>query len=99
MKFVRSVLPLAAAIGLCACGAPSPEKICDHAMTLLKKEAGDAVPEDGLKEAMKGCVEDAKKEQEKDGDAYAKKAKCFLAANSMEEAMKCEPESAPPAEE
>jgi hypothetical protein len=99
MNLVRSLLPLAAAVGLVACGAPSPEKVCDHAVSLIKKEAGDALNDEGLKELKEECVKESKKEQEKDSAAYATKAKCFMAANTMEEAMKCEPkDSEPPAE-
>jgi hypothetical protein len=94
MKFVRSILPFAVAVGLCACGAPSPEKVCDHAMSLVKKEAGDEMSDDDVKDLVKLCVEQSKQEQEKDGDAYAKKAKCVMAAKSMEEAMKCDDKSA-----
>jgi hypothetical protein len=103
MKFVRTVLPLAAAFGLLACGAPSPEKVCDHALSLVKKEAGDEMSDDDVKELAKLCVEQTKQEQEKDGDAYAKKAKCVMAASNMEAAMKCDEKKpaadAEPAEE
>ena len=98
MKIARFLLPLAAAISLSACGGPSPEKLCDHVFTLVKKEAGDAMPEDGMKEMKEKCVADAKKEMEKDSEGFAKKAKCFMAANSMEEGMKCDSKSEPPAE-
>jgi hypothetical protein len=94
MKFVRTVFPLAAAFGLLACGAPSPEKVCEHAMSLVKKEAGDEMSDDDVKSMVKLCVEQTKKEQEKDGDAYAKKAKCVMSASNMEAAMKCDDKSA-----
>jgi hypothetical protein len=101
MKFVRSVLPLAAAFGLVACGAPSPEKVCEHGMSLIKKEAGDEMSDEDLKSMVKMCVEQSKKEQEKDPDDYAKKAKCVMAAKDVEAVMKCgeKEAAAEPAEE
>lgn len=100
MKFVKMVLPVAALVGLVtACGAPSPEKVCDHALGLLKKEMGDAFPAEKLEEGKKECVAEAQKEKEKDAAKYEKEAKCLLGAESMADLEKCKTETSDDASE
>ncbi len=93
MNKLRTVLAVAALAPLLAACAPSPEKICEHIVDLTKKELGDkvdAMSDEQIDEIRKGCLENAKKDQEKDRKKYAKRAKCVQKAESLDDLRDCE---------
>lgn len=96
MKKLHKFLALAALAPMLAACAPSNEDVCGHVMDIMKKEMGDAATqpsEEDTKKFMEKCVKDFEKEKEKMGAAEHKKyAKCVMAAEKMEDMMKCEPE-------
>lgn len=96
MKKLHKFLALAALAPMLAACAPSNEDVCQHVMDIMKKEMGDAAAEaseEDTKKFMEKCVKDLDKEKEKLGAAeYKKQAKCVMAAEKMEDLMKCEPE-------
>jgi hypothetical protein len=96
MKKLHKFLAIAALTPMLAACAPSNEDVCQHVMDIMKKEMGDAAgetSEEDTKKFMEKCVKDLDKEKEKIGAAeYKKQAKCVMAAEKMEDMMKCEPE-------
>lgn len=95
MKKLNKFLVLAALAPMLAACAPSNEDVCGHVMEIMKKEMGDAATkpsDEDTKKFMEKCVKDLDKEKEKVGAAeYKKQAKCVMAAEKMEDMMKCEP--------
>ncbi len=95
MKKLHKFLAIAALAPMLAACAPSNEDVCQHVMDIMKKEMGDAATpsEEDTKKFMEKCVKDLDKEKEKIGAAeYKKQAKCVMAAEKMEDMMKCDPE-------
>lgn len=98
MKKLHKFLAIAALTPMLAACAPSNEDVCAHVMDIMKKEmgGGDAAAqpsEDDVKKFTEKCVKDLDKEKEKLGAAeFKKQAKCVMAAEKMEDMMKCEPE-------
>jgi hypothetical protein len=96
MKKLHKFLILAALAPMLTACAPSNEDVCAHVMDIMKKEMGDAASapsEEDTKKFTEKCVKDLDKEKEKIGAAeYKKQAKCVMAAEKMEDMMKCEPE-------
>jgi hypothetical protein len=93
MTKLRTALSLAAvALLLAACG-PAPEKVCEHINELTKKDLGDhadAVSDEQFEKSTKNCIERAKKNREKDPKEYSQRAKCVMAADSLEDLRDCE---------
>lgn len=89
-KFLAVVSVSVFGLLVTGCGGPAPEAVCDHMAELAKKELGDAVKDDDLKEMKKECVEEAKKEKEKDPAKYKEMATCMMGSKSMEDMMKCD---------
>lgn len=96
MKKLHTFLAIAVLAPMLSACAPSNEDVCQHVMDIMKKEMGDAATqpsEEDTKKFMEKCVKDLDKEKEKIGAAeYKKQAKCVMAAEKMEDMMKCEPE-------
>jgi hypothetical protein len=96
MKTLHKFLALAALTPFLAACSPSNEDVCNHVMDIMKKEMGDAegakAPSDEeIKKYTEKCVTDMEKEKEKKGaDVFAKQVKCVMAANKMDELMKCD---------
>ncbi|NJK89347.1 MAG: hypothetical protein HC923_08030 [Myxococcales bacterium] len=86
-------LPLAALPLLAAC-APSPDAVCDHAVSIIKKELGDRAEgsdDETLAKLKEECVKEAETEKEMKGAiAYKKKADCIMAAASITDLQKCD---------
>ncbi|MFV8755535.1 hypothetical protein ACNOYE_33720 [Nannocystaceae bacterium ST9] len=94
MNTLRNLVTLALiAPLLCAC-APSPEKVCEHMLGLMKKELGADLPEAETKKMQEECIEDAermKKNKKRKGPMeWRKAAGCIMDATSMEEVGKCD---------
>lgn len=71
----------------------SNEQVCQHVMDVLKAEIGDTanVSEEELRVQIGKCAKDLDKERQKIGDEeYAKRVKCVLAAQKMDDMMKCD---------
>jgi|GEM_PF-1498368 len=78
---------------LFAACVPSPEDVCGHAMELMKKQLGadaDTLSADKLESFEKDCVENAKKDKDKDLKAYKNRTKCVMAADSLEDLHECD---------
>ena len=96
MKKLHKFLALAALTPFLAACTPSNEDLCNHVMDLLKKEMGDAKDapqpsDEELKKFTEECVKDIDKQKEKLGeDKFKEMAKCTMAAQSMDDMMKCD---------
>ncbi len=93
MNKLRTVLALAVLAPMLAACAPKPEDVCSHVIDLMKKELGDeadAMSDEQIEKIKSGCVEDAKKDKDKNPKEYAKRAKCVMAAESLDDLRDCE---------
>jgi hypothetical protein len=96
MKKLHKFLALAALTPFLAACTPSNEDVCNHVMDIMKKEFGDAKDapepsEEELKKFTEKCVADLEKEKEKLGaDKYKEQVKCVMAAQKMDDLMKCD---------
>ncbi len=96
MKKLSTVFALCLFVPMLGACTPSPEKLCDHAFEIIKKEAGDKaadMPEEDLKKAKEKCVKDVEKDKAEKPDEYKEKATCFMAAKDMESMGKCDKKS------
>ena len=83
-------LPLTGYKSMFAALAPSPEKLCDHVVTLMVAELGEQVPQDQIPMIREKCVADASKNAEMQGEAFAEQARCILSKSSITELRDCE---------
>ena len=94
MKNLHKFLALAAITPMLAACTPSPEKVCNHVMDIMKKEMPEGAEEpseEDMKKGMEKCVEGLEKEKEKLGEEkYKEQVKCVMAASDMEGFMKCD---------
>lgn len=93
MNKLHSVLAVVVLAPLLAGCAPSPEKVCDHFMDLMRKDLGDQVEtmtDEQIEKIEKDCVDDASKDKKSDAKRYAKRAKCVMAASSLDGLAECE---------
>lgn len=76
---------------LTAC-APKPEAVCNHVVELTKKELGDkvdAMSDEQMEKIRTDCVKDAEADKKKNPKTYGKRAKCVMAANSLDDLRDC----------
>lgn len=93
MNKLRTVLAVAVLAPMLAACAPSPEDVCGHVIDLMKKELGDeadAMSDEQIEKIKTGCVDEAKKDKEKNMKDYNKRAKCVMAADSLDDLRDCE---------
>jgi hypothetical protein len=93
MHKLRTVLAVAVLAPLLAACAPSPEDVCDHVVDLMKKGLGDeadALSDEQVEKIRTGCVEDAQKDKKKSPKDYARRAKCVMAAGSLDDLRECD---------
>lgn len=93
MNTFRTVLAVVVLAPLLAACAPAPDKVCGHVVDLMKKELGDeadAMSDEQIEKITKSCVEDAQKDKESNPKHYAKRAKCVMAAESLNDLRDCE---------
>jgi hypothetical protein len=93
MNKLSTVLAVAVLAPMLAACAPKPEDVCSHVVDLMKKELGDeadAMSDEQIEKIKTGCVEDAKKDKKKNPKDYGKRAKCVMAADSLEDLRDCE---------
>ena len=89
MKLAATMLSLLFVLTVAAgCSGPTPEKVCDHMIGLMKKDMGDKFDDKASEAFKKKCVEDGNKEKEKDGAKFEKMAKCALEQGSFEDLRK-----------
>ena len=83
------VLSLAVtALSLVACG-PSPEDVCDHALTLAKAEVGDKAAEAALG-TRDECVQTETRRKEMQGMLkYKENNACLMDSKSWSDVTKC----------
>lgn len=93
MNKLRTVLALAVLVPMLAACAPAPEKVCDHVMDLMKTKLGDevdAMSDEQIEKIKTTCVDDAKKDKEKNPKDYKNRAKCVMKAASLDDLRDCE---------
>jgi hypothetical protein len=93
MHKIRTLFAVAVIAPMLAACAPSPEDVCGHVVDLMKKELGDeadAMSEEQIGKITSGCVEDAKKDKKDNPKDYGKRAKCVMAASSLDDLRDCE---------
>lgn len=94
MKKICTVLSLALLVPMLSACGPAPEEVCDHVMTVMKKELGEALPmtDEDTKKFKEECVKEMNSEKEKQGAMeFKKQASCVMDANTFAEMEKCEP--------
>ena len=93
MHKLRTVLAVVVLAPMLAACAPKPEDVCAHVIDLMKKELGDeadAMSDEQIEKIKTGCIDDAKKDKEKNPKEYATRAKCVIAAGSLNDLRECE---------
>lgn len=79
-------------------GGPTCEKLADHVVEIMKKEAAE-LP-DGQRKALEAQLSAVRSEFiadcTKDSEAYLAQAKCILDASSSSELGPCEPQKSSP---
>jgi len=89
MKQAISFTVVIAALAMVGCG-PSPESVCDHALSLAKAELGDEAAEAALG-SREDCLTTEERRKEMQGMfKYKDKNKCLMASKTWAEAAKCE---------
>lgn len=92
MKKLCTLLAVAVLVPTLAACAPSPEKVCDHVLDLTKKELGDkvdAMSDEQMEKIRADCVKDAEDDRKKNPKTYGKRAKCVMAASSLDGLRDC----------
>jgi hypothetical protein len=92
MKKLCTVLAVVVLVPTLSACAPSPEKVCDHVVDLTKKELGDkvdAMSDEQMDKIRTDCVKNAQDDQKKNPKTYGKRAKCVMAASSLNDLRDC----------
>lgn len=88
MKTISKLFAATCLVSLMTGCSPSADAVCDHVIELTKKEAGEEIAK-GIDKAE--CVKSAERKKEMQGLVkYNEKAKCAMAAETLEALGACE---------
>ncbi len=83
--FIPAVL---LALGVTACG-PSPEAVCDHAISLAKAEVGEKATESALGSREKCIASETRRKEMQGLFKYRENNACLMDAKTWADATKC----------
>ena len=91
MKKLVVAIALTFGAALVGCTA-SPEKVCNHMMSLAKAEmkGEKEMSEEQQKKGMEGCLKETTAIKEKDAEVWKCTAKCAMATEDFKVARKCD---------